>query len=292
MNGKARAYLDLVRLPNLFTAAADILAGFLYAGGRLENRLDLVSLTAASVFLYAGGAALNDVCDVERDTHERPERPIPSGRVPRSVALRIAVALLAIGFGFAALTSTRATIIAGALIAAIVLYDAVLKLTPVAPGIMGLCRALNLALGISAARMLWTPAALTPIGLMWLYVTSLTFFARQEAEVSSPVRLTVGTIGVCAAVAGLSALLWIVPSVQPSFLLLVGLLLVALGYEGFPAAARRSPATVQAAVRTFVIALVVFDACIAWAARGPWPALLVASLALPTILLARLLRVT
>ena len=292
MNGKPRAYLDLVRLPNLFTAVADILAGFLYAGGRLEHGSDLAALTAASWFLYAGGAALNDVCDVERDTHERPERPIPSGRVSRSVSLRIAAGLLAIGFGFAALTSTRATIIAGALIAAIVLYDAVLKATPVAPGIMGLCRALNLALGISAARALWTAVALTPIGLMWLYVTSVTFFARQEAGVSSPSRLTLGTVGVCAAVAALSALLWIVPSAQPSFLWLLGLLLVGLGYEGFRAAAKRSPATVQAAVRTFVIALVGFDACIAWAARGPWPALLVASLVLPTILLARLLRVT
>ncbi len=292
MNGKARAYLDLVRLPNLFTAVADVLAGFLYAGGRLEHWIDLVGLTAASVFLYAGGAALNDVCDVERDTRERPERPIPSGRVPRSVSLRLAAGLLTVGFGFAALTSTRATIIACALIVAIVFYDAVLKSTPVAPGIMGLCRALNLALGISAARMLWTAVALTPIGLMWLYVTSVTYFARQEAGVSSPVRLTVGTIGVCTAVAGLSALLWIVPSVQPSFLWLLGLLLVGLGYEGLRAAMQRSPATVQAAVRTFVIALVVFDACIAWAARGSWPALLVASLILPTILLARLLRVT
>jgi 4-hydroxybenzoate polyprenyltransferase len=271
---------------------ADILAGFLYAGGRLENWIDLVGLTAASVFLYAGGAALNDVCDVERDTHERPERPIPSGSVPRSVSLRLAAGLLAIGFGFAALTSARATVIAGALIVAIVLYDVVLKSTPAAPGIMGLCRALNLALGMCAARTLWTAVALMPIAPMWLYVTSVTFFARQEAGVSSPSRLTLGTVGVCAAVAGLSALLWAVPNPQVSFLWLLGLLWVGLGYEGFRAATQRSPATVQAAVRTFVIALVVFDACIAWAARGPGPALLVASLILPTILLARLLRVT
>jgi len=292
LRSRVYTYLELVRLPNLFTAAADVVAGFLYAGGRLENWIDPVGLTAASVFLYAGGAALNDVCDVERDKHERPERPIPSGRVSRSASLRIAVGLLAIGFGFAALTSARATMIAGSLIVAIVLYDAVLKSTPVAPGIMGLCRALNLALGMNAAWTLWTAAALTPIGLMWLYVTSVTFFARQEAGVSSPSRLTLGTVGVCAAVAGLSALLWAVPNPQVSFLWLLGLLLVGLGYEGFRAAAQRSPATVQAAVRTFVIALVVFDACIAWAARGPWPALLVASLILPTILLARLLRVT
>jgi hypothetical protein len=33
VNAKLRGYLELVRLPNLFTAAADILAGFFYASG-------------------------------------------------------------------------------------------------------------------------------------------------------------------------------------------------------------------------------------------------------------------
>ena len=125
VNGKTRAYLDLVRLPNLFTAAADVLAGFLYAGGTSQRWADLVGLTAASVFLYAGGIALNDVCDVDRDRGERSERPIPSGRVSRLAAIRLAVVLLALGFGFAALTSTPAAMIAGSLIVAIVLYDVV-----------------------------------------------------------------------------------------------------------------------------------------------------------------------
>ncbi|MEK7730741.1 MAG: UbiA family prenyltransferase [Planctomycetota bacterium] len=295
MNGKPRVYLDLVRTPNLFTAAADILAGFLYSGADLARWTDLVGLLAASVFLYAGGVALNDVCDVARDSDERPERPIPSGRISRRAALRLTVALLIIGFGFAALTSTRAAMLAGLLIVGIVLYNAVFKSTPVAPAVMGLCRALNLALGMHAAGSLWTAAAMTPIGLVWLYVASITFFARHEAGVSSSLRLTAGTIGVCAAVAGLSAMAWIVPLAQVSFLWPLGLLLVVLGYEGFRAVSRPSPSAeggVQAAVKTFVISLILFDACIAWAARGPLAAFLVALLVVPTILLARILRVT
>ena len=292
MNGKPRAYLDLVRLPNLFTAAADVLTGLLYSGTDLARWTDLVSLIAASVFLYAGGVALNDVCDVARDRDERPERPIPSRRISRRVAMRLAMGLLVIGFVFAALISTRAAMIAGLLIVAIVLYDAVLKSMPVAPAVMGLCRALNLALGMHVAGSLWTVEAMTPIGLMWLYITSVTFFARHEAGVSSSLRLTAGTIGVCAAVAGLSAIVWIVSLAQVSFLWPLALLLVGLGYKGFRAASLHSPQTVQAAVKTFVISLILFDACIAWAARGPLAGLLVASLILPTFLLARILRVT
>jgi len=143
-----------------------------------------------------------------------------------------------------------------------------------------------------AAGALWTAAAMTPIGLMWLYITSVTFFARHEAGVSSSLRLTAGTIGVCAAVAGLSAMAWIVPLAQVSFLWPLALLLVGLGYVGFRAASRPSPQTVQAAVKAFVISLILFDACIAWAARGHLAGLLVASLILPTFLLARIIRVT
>jgi len=290
VNGKARAYLDLVRAPNLFTAAADVVAGFLYVG--LERWIELVGLVGASVFLYAGGVALNDVCDAERDRAERPQRPIPSGRISRRAALGFALVLLVVGFWCAAITSKRAAVLAGALIVALVLYDAVLKSRPVARAVMGLCRALNLALGMHAAGSLWTVEAMTPIGLMWLYITSVTYFARHEAGVSSSLRLTAGTIGVCAVVAGLSALAWIVPLAQVSFLWPLGLLLVGMGYVGFRAASRPSPQTVQAAVKTFVISIILFDACIAWSARGPLAGLLLASLILPTFLFARILRVT
>jgi len=301
VNRKLRAYLDLVRAPNLFTAAADVIAGSLYVGVGLSRWGEIIGLVLASMCLYAGGVVLNDVCDWRRDSVERPQRPIPSGRISRPTALHLVIGLLALGFMVAACVSTRAAVIAGLLIVAIVLYNAVLKSTPLAPAVMGLCRALNLALGMwHSGPPLWTPAesgwatpaALTPIGLMWLYVASVTYFARHEAGVSSRFRLTVGTIGVCAAVAGLSALAWIVPNAQLSFLWLVGSLTAALAYLGFRAALLRSPEVVQAAVRSFVISLILFDACMPWAARGALAAILVASLVVPTVLLARSLRVT
>ena len=133
---------------------------------------------------------------------------------------------------------------------------------------------------------------MTPIGLMWLYVTSVTYFARHEAGESSRFRLTAGTVGVCAAVAGLSTLAWIVPHTHLGFLWLVGLLTAVLSYQGFRAATLHSPQVVQATVKTFVISLILFDACMAWVARGPLAAFLVASLIVPTILLARWTRVT
>ncbi len=37
MNGRVKAYLQLIRLPNVLTAAADSLAGWLLAGGLLAE---------------------------------------------------------------------------------------------------------------------------------------------------------------------------------------------------------------------------------------------------------------
>lgn len=69
-----------------------------------------------------------------------------------------------------------------------------------APGVMGACRALNLALEMSRTPLHLTASCLVPLGLMWLYVTPLTLFARKEAGGIVRWRLTCGTTGVCLAV--------------------------------------------------------------------------------------------
>lgn len=79
---RARALLELMRPPNLVTAAADVLAGAAVADALLDPRL--LALVLASALLYAGSAVMNDVFDARLDARERPERPIPSGRVTRS----------------------------------------------------------------------------------------------------------------------------------------------------------------------------------------------------------------
>ena len=58
---RIRPYLELIRPPNLVTAAADPLAGFLLAGGSLHGYDTIIPLIVVSVCLYAAGVVLNDV---------------------------------------------------------------------------------------------------------------------------------------------------------------------------------------------------------------------------------------
>jgi len=292
VSGRLRARFELVRLPNTFTAAADVVAGFLYAGGGIGAWASAAVLAVASACLYGGGAALNDVCDATRDAVDRPARPIPSGRIARSTALRLSIALLGLGIAFPAAVSVRAGAIALALVVSIVLYNVVFKTLPVAPAFMGACRALNLLLGMSPAPRLDAGWTLLPVVLMWLYVTSLTFFARREAAGGRRRDLAVGTLGVCGAVSGLTTLAAIGATSDNTYLAPVVALVVLLGIHGFKAAGDPQPTHVQRAVKLFVLCLVAFDASLVWAVRGPVVAAIVASFLLPAIVLARRFRVT
>ncbi len=284
--------LELVRIPNVFTAPADVLAGFFYVGGGFERGWTIVFLSMSSACLYAGGIALNDAADAKRDASTRPERPIPSGRVSRRTALLLAIGLLAAGVGFAASVSPRSAAVAAGIVAAIVIYDVVVKTTPFAPPMMGACRALNLLLGASAMSGAWPWAILLPIGCVWLYITSVTVFARTEADVSTRRRLQAGAGGALLAVVGLSAIAILRQPYHAGYLIVVAGLLIALARTAHAAILSRQPAQVQRAVKTFLLGLVIFDAAIAYAAGGLAAGCLVGALLLPTILLGRKFRAT
>src|SRR4051812_22107143 len=129
-----KPYLQLVRLPNLFTAAADSLAGWLLATGSLAEPGRWVPLVAASVSMYAGGIVLNDVFDYEVDLRERPGRPLPSGRVARGLAAWSGGLALAMGPVLAALSGSSTSLIVALVLAACVLgYDAGLKRSILGP---------------------------------------------------------------------------------------------------------------------------------------------------------------
>ena len=97
---QARAWFELLRLPNVFTAVADVAMGFLitHAAGASAGRwYEFALLAIASCGMYLAGMVLNDVFDVAVDAQERPQRPIPSGRITRSTAARFGWGLLAGG---------------------------------------------------------------------------------------------------------------------------------------------------------------------------------------------------
>ncbi len=289
---KVRAYFDLVRFPNLFTAAADVLAGFFFAGGKPDEWLILIGLAAASVCLYAGGVVLNDVCDAEQDAGERPHRPIPSGVIARPNALRFAGLLLGAGIFLAAAVSGQALLVSVAIVVCIISYN-LFKQTPLAPPLMGLCRAFNLLLGMYGLDGLLPLPAIRPMGVMGLYVASLTFFARKEARGGSRLRLMMGTLGMASAVVGLWGFRWYGYNARyDEYRFFAALMLAGVLYLGAAATLHPSPARIQRAVRYYIPGIILLDACIAWVSAGPIAAFSVGALMVPFFLFARFLRVT
>src|SRR5690606_37006300 len=97
--GKIAAYFQLMRPANLVTAVADVLAGVTIAGAVTmpDRSLSIALLCLSTIGLYGGGVVFNDVFDAELDKKERPERPIPSGRISVKQATLLGLALLGTG---------------------------------------------------------------------------------------------------------------------------------------------------------------------------------------------------
>jgi 4-hydroxybenzoate polyprenyltransferase len=172
-----RALLRLCRIPNVFTACANAVAGVLLVrGGGFQLNDTLV--VCGSAALYLAGMVLNDYFDRKVDAVERPERPIPSGDVSAGAAAAIGTALLVLGIALAGLRGAASLGVAAALAVAIVGYDAVLKSTALGPVAMGSCRFLNVLLGMS---VVWPSGALwmAPL-LMGLYTVAITVLSRDE----------------------------------------------------------------------------------------------------------------
>jgi 4-hydroxybenzoate polyprenyltransferase len=303
-------YAQLVRLPNVFTAMADIGMAALVAGALPAHAPAVVLVLLASSCLYCGGMVWNDYFDLEKDKRERPFRPLPSGRVSPQAAARLGAVLLAAGVAFAALAGVLGpefrpapVILAGVLAVAILLYDGVLKQTAVGPVGMGACRFLNVLLGLSAVPEALGPGGVLLAAVVGTYIAGVTWFARTEAVRSNPGALTVGA-GIM--LAGLLLALAVPAAFRPAprgdtssplvFVqvalgqILFPYLLVAFGfYVGAAAAraiARPDPERVQAAVKRAVLGLVLLDALLAAAVVGT-AGLLLALLLLPASYLGR-----
>jgi 4-hydroxybenzoate polyprenyltransferase len=171
-----RALVELVRAPAALTVLGDTVAGAAAAGNPLRGRR--LALPLSSVALYWAGMALNDWSDRAVDSVERPERPIPSGRVSPSQALAVAGTLTVAGIGLAAYGG--ALRVALPLAGAVWAYDLVLKSTVAGPAAMAVCRGLDVMLGASGARSA-VPSAVVMAG----HTYGLTVLSRGEVHGAS-----------------------------------------------------------------------------------------------------------
>lgn len=168
--------VSLVRAPAALTVPGDVLAGAASAGRPLGVRT--AGLAAASVCLYWSGMALNDWADRHEDAVERPERPIPSGRVPPRTAFAVASGLTAAGVGIAALAGGRRALrVALPLAGTVWAYDLVAKRTPAGPVAMATARALDVMLGAGGRG-----AALPAAALVGAHTLGVTLVSRGEVS--------------------------------------------------------------------------------------------------------------
>jgi 4-hydroxybenzoate polyprenyltransferase len=297
------AFAQLLRIPNVFTAFADICMAGAATGAITERPGAFVLLLLASGCLYLGGMVWNDVCDRAEDAKVRGFRPIPSGRVSLRTAVILGAVLMLAGIGFAWLADltlpTRTNVmrfggnplhVAVVLAVLIFLYDSWLKRTPAGPIGMGLCRFMNVMLGLSIAGVPFSsePFPLHLAAVIGIYIVGVTWFARTEEAASNRRQLILAACVMLSAV-GLAVAIpvhlpvgsspWFFPYLLVAFGFIVGIPVVR-------AINRPEPKHVQTAVKRSILGLVVLDAVLATAFVGP-AGLLILLLLLPAAWLGK-----
>jgi len=300
------AWLKLMRLPNVFTAVADVTMGYLITQHNLEPVSLFVLLVASSCSLYLSGMVLNDVFDAEVDAREQPHRPIPSGRVPLYAAKRLGWGLWLIGISLAWLCSHLANdwrpgAIASALALVILSYDGALKNSRAAPLLMGECRFLNVLLGMSLFVLRWEKRELLIAAGIGIYIMGVTVFSRTDARVSTRTRLVSGFSEILAGIALLAAVPALTFNRPPLAMatnstylwyLLWGAIAVIIGRRCVAAIVEPTPPRVQAAVRHCVQSVIVLDAAVCVGYVGASWGLAVLALLIPTYIFTQWLNAT
>ncbi|MCD0460574.1 UbiA family prenyltransferase [Roseiconus lacunae] len=321
--GSLLPWLQLIRLPTVFTVLADVSAAYLLIAGGPVAPLRLLTVLVAGVALYWAGMVLNDVFDVDKDRHERPGRPIPSGAVSLFAAKRAGWILLIIGV-LAAAASGYVTagpadaagglpstwfpaVVAMALASMVVAYDGPLKATPFAPAAMGSCRFLSFMLGASAAlpmvdglpeipRFVWSIA----LGF-GVYVMGITTLARDEATGGDPTNRRTGFVLMLIGIVMLAFAPGLATAEQQLHLAVrptgqFVFLIVMIGVPVIVRAARLqlnpTPKAIGLTIRAALLTIIPFAAAFAFLGAGPNAGLAVFALVAPAILLSKKLQVT
>jgi len=244
---------ELVRAPAAFTVPGDTLAGAAAAGRR-----PALGLAASSVCLYWAGMALNDYADREVDAKERPQRPIPSGRVSPAVAFGLAAGLTGAGVALAGLAGgAGAVAIAVPLAGVIWAYDLELKSTPIGPLAMAAARTLDVLMG---AGIRGIPRAAPTAVTIGAHTAAITALSRREVEGASPAL----PAGMLAATVGISAATCArLRSNRVAATALLGAYVVSVGQADIAAMRDPAPNQMQRAVGAGILGMMPLQATLA-----------------------------
>ena len=209
---------QLVRAPAALSVPGDVIAGAAAAGRPLNSRV--LGTICSSVCLYWAGMALNDYADATVDAVERPQRPVPSGRIPRRTALAVAGGLTAAGLGLAAAANGRRGLLGALPLTGLIwAYDLGLKSTRAGAATMAAARTVDVLSGALATAPTGTALrrGAVPAALVGVHTYTLTALSRHEIS-GAPTRVPATTLAVSTATALVTALPTVLPTTRTASL--------------------------------------------------------------------------
>jgi len=279
-----------MRAPAIFTAWSNILAAHIIVTGGNIHWSPLLLLLLSSSALFSAGMVLNDCFDYHTDLKERPERPIPSGKVSLIHAVLFSCLLLITGIVSAALVSIQSVIIALLIMSFIFLYNGVLKQTIAGSLAMAACRYFNWLLGFSLLPFSEL-SLLLPITI-FLYIISLTLLSQEEEQAKNKTTVLLTISGIILSgfsIIAIATLIQIKPGWE-SLIILFGVIFIVQHlwqtYTHF------TPKKIQSSIHLLLLAIIPLDAVMVMIFASSWWALTILILLLPGKFLARVMYIT
>jgi len=194
MKSNLKPWLVLTRCSNLPTVWSNVISGWLLGMAAVIRtptvivpsalNSTLFTLLLGISLLYVAGMILNDVFDYEWDCKNRPERPLPSGYISRSKAKWVGIIILLLGLALSAFSAGRFFKLTFLLTIFILWYDIAHKGNPLAPVIMGACRALLPMIGFIVATIdgIYAQPNIVHVYavVLGIYTYALTWVAKYE----------------------------------------------------------------------------------------------------------------
>jgi geranylgeranylglycerol-phosphate geranylgeranyltransferase len=158
---KLIAFIEISRPINGLIAFVSVFLGAFLASGGISPLFELLYMAMAVVSILSAGNSINDYCDFEIDRINKPNRPLPSGRIKKKEAFFFSIILMGIGTILGSLVNVHALVLCAFAILTLFFYAVKLRSMPLWGNILvGVLTALTfIAGGIAVGELKGTLVA-------------------------------------------------------------------------------------------------------------------------------------
>lgn len=279
-------YLQLVRIPGIFTAFSNVLIGYFFSFVLTTDSFPIPFLLVTSGMLFSSGMILNDYFDIDIDKKERPNRPLASGKISKNNALFLAVLFIIIGNFFAILQGIDSLFLSLIMTVMILCYNKKLKFHSFIGIIfLSIIRFLNVILGFSILPLnIEIIQYAIPIGI---FVAGISFLAKNEIHNTTSLPFKINKIFNIIVVANIFTLIIL----SSEFISLILLLLFILFSFNFISKNFSNKINIQKYITFQLLSIIFLDAAII-GITSIYFAILVSLLIIPSYFFVRKLYLT